>query len=253
MNIWQASTLGIIQGLTEFFPISSSAHLILLRPVLSLGEESLLFDVLLHGGTLFAVLIYLLPQYRKLIKDPLYILKVLLATIPAGVFGLLFEKTIEDSLRQKYLLIILLLIAVGVIFLFIKEKKGQPLESPGFKEALFIGLFQVFALFPGVSRSGATILAGLLVGLKREEAVLFSFFLSLTTIGGAFARGVLQLSPESFFASTPILAGFLTALLSGFLACFFFFKIVKNRGLRPFGFYRIAMGIFFLLWLAFRT
>jgi len=133
MNIWQASILGIIQGLTEFFPISSSAHLILLRPVFSLGEESLLFDVILHGGTLFAVLIYLFPQYRKVIKNPLYILKVLLATIPAGVFGLVFEKTIEESVRQKYLLITLLLIAVGIIFIFVREKRGRHLENPSFR------------------------------------------------------------------------------------------------------------------------
>ncbi|MCD6155659.1 MAG: undecaprenyl-diphosphate phosphatase [Candidatus Atribacteria bacterium] len=253
MNVWQASTLGIIQGLTEFFPISSSAHLILLRPVFSLGEESLLFDVILHGGTLFAVLIYLFPQYKKAIKNPLYILKVLLATIPAGAFGLIFEKTIEESIRQKYLLITLLLIAVGIIFILVREKRGKHLENPGFREALIIGLFQVFALFPGVSRSGATILAGLLVGLKREEAVIFSFFLSLTTIGGAFAKGVFQLSQGIFFNSPPLLAGFFSAFLTGLLACSLLFRIVQNRGLRPFGFYRIVVGILFLIWLAFRT
>ncbi len=253
MSVWQASTLGIIQGLTEFFPISSSAHLILLRPVFSLGEESLLFDVILHGGTLFAVLIYLFPQYKKVIKNPLYILKVLLATIPAGVFGLVFEKTIEESIRQRYLLITLLLIAVGIIFILVSEKRGRHLESPGFREALIIGLFQVFALFPGVSRSGATILAGLLVGLKREEAVIFSFFLSLTTIGGAFAKGVFQLPQGAFFNSPPLLAGFLSAFLSGLLACTLLFKIVQNRGLRPFGLYRIAVGILFFLWFALRT
>lgn len=253
MSVWQASILGIIQGLTEFFPISSSAHLILLRPVFSLGEASLLLDVILHGGTLFAVLIYLFPQYKKVIKNPLYILKVLLATIPAGVFGLVFEKTIEESIRQRYLLITLLLIAVGIIFILVSEKRGRHLESPGFREALIIGLFQVFALFPGVSRSGVTILAGLLVGLKREEAVIFSFFLSLTTIGGAFAKGVFQLPQGAFFNSPPLLAGFLSAFLSGLLACTLLFKIVQNRGLRPFGLYRIAVGILFFLWFALRT
>ncbi|HQE24693.1 MAG TPA: undecaprenyl-diphosphate phosphatase [Candidatus Atribacteria bacterium] len=244
----QAIILGLIQGLTEFFPVSSSAHLILLRPVFNLGEPSLWFDVLLHGGTWFAVLIYLLPYYSRAFRHPRIILNILLATIPAGLLGYLLEDIVENYLRNRFLEICLLLIILGLVFLMVKERGDKTLENMTGKAALFIGFAQALALFPGVSRSGITLLAGLLCGLQEKEAVLFSFFLSVTTIGGAFILGIRNLSVSGNLLSPELVSGFLASLGSGLLACFLLLKIVEKKGLKPFGYYRILFGGIMFIW-----
>jgi len=247
----QSIILGLIQGLTEFFPISSSAHLILLRPIFNLGEQSLWFDVLLHGGTWLAVLIYLIPYYSRAFRQPRIILNILLATIPAGLLGYLFEDIIENSLRNRFLEICLLLVILGVIFLVVKERGNKTLENMTGKEALLIGVAQALALFPGVSRSGITLLAGFLCGLQKKEAVLFSFFLSATTIGGAFILGIRNLSISGNFLSPELVSGFLASFGSGLLACFLLLRIVKEKGLKPFGYYRIIFGGTMFIWFLF--
>ena len=244
----EAIILGLIQGLTEFFPISSSAHLILLRPIFNLGEQSLWFDVLLHGGTWLAVLIYLIPYYSRAFRQPRIILNILLATIPAGLLGYLFEDIIENYLRSRFLEICLLLIILGVIFLLVKERGDKTLENMTGKEALLIGVAQALALFPGVSRSGITLLAGFLCGLQKKEAVLFSFFLSATTIGGAFILGIKNLNVSGNLLLPELVSGFLSSLISGLLACFLLLKIVKEKGLKPFGYYRIIFGGIMFIW-----
>lgn len=244
----QTIILGLIQGLTEFFPISSSAHLILLRPVFNLGEPSLWFDVLLHGGTWIAVLIYLLPYYSRAFRQPRIILNIILATIPAGLLGYLLEDIVENYLRNRFLEICLLLIILGLVFLVVKERGDKALENMTGKVALLIGLAQALALFPGVSRSGITLLAGLLCGLRNKEAVLFSFFLSATTIGGAFILGIRSLSVSGNLLSPELVSGFLASLGSGLLACFLLLKIVEEKGLKPFGYYRILFGGIMFIW-----
>ncbi|HSV32389.1 MAG TPA: undecaprenyl-diphosphate phosphatase [Atribacteraceae bacterium] len=251
MTLIESLGLGLIQGLTEFFPISSSAHLILLRPVFGFGEPNLWFDVFLHGGTWLAVLFYLIPHYRRLWEKPFLIVSILLATIPAGAFGLLFEEPVEQSLRTHYPVIITVLIGLGVVFLFVRQSGEKPLESLGPGGALFIGLAQALALLPGVSRSGITLLAALALGLQRKDAVLFSFFLSLTTIGGALAKGTLEMRAEGAVALAELLPGFLVSLGSGFFACLFLLRIVAGRSLWPFGLYRIIFGVGIMLFLLF--
>ena len=242
MNPVQSILLGLIQGLTEFLPVSSSAHLILLRPILGFGDPDLWFDVLLHGGTLFAVLLFMIPQYHRLWKKLSIIWYVILATIPAGIFGTLFEFSVENQVRNNYGLIAAILIAVGLIFFFIKERGSRYLEEMNWNSALLIGLSQALALIPGVSRSGITLITALLLGFRREDAVFFSFLLSITTIGGAFVKGLMEVKTVGQFSWITILPGFITAFVSGLIACFLLLKIVQNKELKPFGYYRIIFG-----------
>ncbi|MDK2897471.1 MAG: undecaprenyl-diphosphatase [Candidatus Atribacteria bacterium] len=250
MTIGQTAILGIIQGLTEFFPVSSSAHLLLLRPILSLGEANLWLDVILHGGTWLAVIIYLIPHYSRIINYPPILLKIIVATIPAGLSGLLLEEIIENQFREQWIYSVLLLIILGIVFIYAREKGDKSLESISWLEALFIGLAQSLALFPGVSRSGITLLVALSLGMKKKEAVLFSFFLSLTTIGGAFALGLLEIG-DSAYSWLEVGTGFVTSFVSGLFACVYLLKIVEKGGLKPFGYYRILFGIFVLGWMLF--
>ena len=129
MNPIHSIFLGLIQGLTEFLPISSSAHLILLRPIFSFGEPDLWFDVILHGGTLLAVLLFMIPHYHRLLKKPSLIGYVILATFPAGIFGILFESGVENQVRNQYELISIILLAVGIVFFLIKERGNRILED----------------------------------------------------------------------------------------------------------------------------
>ncbi len=245
---WKAIILGSIQGLTEFFPISSSAHLIFLHRFFFQEEAHLCFDVMLHGGTWLAVLLYLLPFYRRIRQTPAILWNVLVATLPAGLFGYLFEETVESYFRNQLALIALMLIFLGFLFLVERHNGLRKLESLHPWEALLVGCAQALALLPGVSRSGITLLALLAFGFKRNEAVLFSFFLSVTTIGGAFAKGLLHLATlHETLSITTVGSGFIAAFIVGLLACFFLLKIVGQKGLRPFGYYRIFVGIGVLL------
>lgn len=248
MNTTQSILLGLIQGLTEFLPVSSSAHLILLRPILGLGDPDLWFDVLLHGGTLFAVLLFMIPQYHRLWKKPSIIWYVILATIPAGIFGILFESDVENYVRNNYELISIVLITVGFIFFFIKERGSRYLEEMNWNSALLIGFSQALALIPGVSRSGITLIVALLLGFRREDAVFFSFLLSITTIGGALVKGLMEISSAGLFSWSTVLPGFITAFISGLIACFLLLRIVQNKELKPFGYYRIIFGVICLIY-----
>lgn len=251
MGIGESVILGLIQGLTEFFPISSSAHLLLFRALFPLGEASLPLDVMLHGGTWIAVLIVFLPFIRRVLKRPAVLGKVLLATIPAGIFGYLFEEEVEHVFRGNLPLVSGVLILVGCLFLLARERGSKTLETVTVWDALCIGLSQALALIPGVSRSGITLLAGIGVGLRRTEAVLFSFLLSLTTIGGAVALMLLRHTQEILFLKGT-LPGFVAALGSGVFSCAVLLRLVREKGLTPFGYYRIIVGTFFFLFLLLR-
>ncbi|WP_427365979.1 undecaprenyl-diphosphate phosphatase [Candidatus Caldatribacterium saccharofermentans] len=244
--------LGLIQGLTEFFPISSSAHLLLLRTLFPLGEAHLSLDVLLHTGTWLAVLLVFLPSTGRVLRRPSIVLKVLIATIPAGVFGYLLEDQVETVFRDNLFLVSAVLLGVGIIFLLVRHEGEKTLEAMNIRDAVIIGLFQALALIPGVSRSGITILGGIGVGLKRSEAVIFSFLLSLTTIGGATALVLLREASGGMVLFKSALPGFFAALGSGLLSCIVLLRLVREKGLAPFGYYRILLGAFFLLFLSLR-
>ena len=275
MHLLQAAVLGLIQGLTEFLPVSSSAHLILVRELLGWGlfentHWNTIFDLSVHAGTLAALLAYFWSDVSRLLSAFLASFRlgiagvperrlawiILAATIPAALAGVLGESAIEGSFRQAPMIVAALLILFGLV-LWAAERLGRKtrsLQRLGWFDGLLVGLVQALALAPGVSRSGITMTAGLARGLTREAAARFSFLLSLPIIAGAALYG-LHSAAQSTSAlpsgSAPIFAiGFLSAGISGYLCIRYFLSYLQKRALTPFIVYRIALGAFLIIWFA---
>jgi len=261
----QALFLGVLQGLTEFLPISSSAHLILIPWFFGWQNslvDSLTFDVALHAGTLVAILWYFWREWMDLIRgffrvfrrgrvddfQGKLILYILLATIPAGIVGVLLEKTVERSFRNPALIVWpLVVVSFLMIFAEYRNRSSRPLERLNFKDAMIVGFAQAIALLPGVSRSGITITTGLLRGYEREAATRFSFLLSTPAIAGA---AILQLRHLFSVEGTDWLIfglGFLSSALVGYLAIAFLMRYLRVHTLNVFAGYRLAFAALILL------
>ncbi len=274
LTIFQSATLGIVEGLTEFLPVSSSGHLILAREILHVNTESgLAFDAIIQLGTILAVFVVFREDVLRLIvtawrvvtghrrdakpEDRTLLAGIVLGTIPALVFGLLLEKTMDTVFRSAILVAISLV--AGSILMWFAEKskvlksqspKSQPptfdfrLSTPSIKQSWWIGCFQTLALVPGVSRSGATISGGLLLGLNREAAMRFSFLLALPVItGGGLLKLVSVLkhgAPD--FDLTTLSIGFVTSFVVGLFSIHWFLKFLKTHSLIPFVWYRLAVA-----------
>lgn len=265
MNIIQAIILGLIQGLTEFIPVSSSGHLVIAHHVLGVADSGLAFDVALHAGTLAALVGYFwkdLIVYAKSIfkKDNNTRLAYLLvlATIPAAVAGYLLEDKAQSQFRSVRLVAAAMLV-FGLVMLLADRyyksyKQHNKLQDISTKQALVMGLAQAVAIIPGVSRSGSTITAGLFGGLDRVAATRFSFLLGIPITAGAILKvfsegGVLQAAVEQ---QSVFLIGIVTALLSGLFAIKFMLGYLSKHGLGVFAYYRIGLGALILLILTFR-
>jgi len=263
---FQALLLGILQGLTEFLPISSSAHLILLPWFFQWNNlllDSLPFDVALHAGTLLAVLWYFWRDWLGLIGgffrilarrsardfQERLVLYIILATIPAGIVGFLLEKTVESTFRSPALIVLpLILVSFLMVYAERKARLSHPLEGMTLKDAMVIGVAQAMALLPGVSRSGITITAGLLQGYRREAATRFSFLLSTPAIGGATilqARHLLLAGPDDWFL---IGIGFVSSVLVGYLAIAFLMRYLRAHTLNLFVGYRLVLAALVIFW-----
>lgn len=258
-----AVLLGVVQGLTEFLPVSSSGHLLLGQYFLGLSQDrfGLPFDVALHLGTLVAVIAFfwrdllgmagafvrsLLPGRRNL-ADPQQRLAylILASTIPAALIGFFLESFFENTVRSPWV-VAFNLVVVGVLFILAEGvgSKTRSADKLRFVEAVGIGLAQAAALVPGVSRSGATITLGLFLGLRREEAARFSFLMSVPIIAGA---GFLQLTDavsQGMSRSEALIfgAGFVSSAVVGYLAIRFFLRYVIHHSLRAFAYYRFALA-----------
>jgi undecaprenyl-diphosphatase len=260
MTILQSLILGITQGLTEFIPVSSSGHLVLMHHALGVTDHGLAFDVALHAGTLIALilyfwkdlLVYLKALFKKSAHSRLAWLLVA-ATIPAALIGYLLESKAEDQFRSVRLVSLNLLIFGGIMLLaeyyYRRHQKHTSLDAIKSSQALSMGLAQAVAIVPGVSRSGSTITAGIFMGLDRVAATRFSFLLGIPITAGAVLKvftegGVLQQAQQqqSVFA-----IGIVTALLSGLFAIRFMLKFLANHSLNIFAYYRIALAVFVLL------
>lgn len=258
MSIFQAILLGILQGLGEFLPISSSAHLIVFPWLLGFNEHTLTFDVALHLGTLLAVLVYFWKDYLNMIiggitkpssQSGKLFWFIILATIPGAIFGYFFEGIIEDIFRKQYLLIAIVLALFGIILYFVDKnaKTSIPLEKINVFQALIIGLSQAFAIFPGISRSGITMTSGLILGLKKEAAAKFSFLLSAPIIFGA---GIFQLIKNINQVSSQFITfsiGFLVSAVVGFLAIHFLLSLIKKIGFKIFAYYRFLLAVVIII------
>ena len=270
----QAAILGIVQGLTEFLPISSSAHLILVPWIfgwhLFAGNVDLnkTFDVALHLGTFLAVLVFMYRDvgrilaaffgsiWRRRIRSPEEKLAwlLLISTIPAGIVGVAFESFIETRLGQPLIMAVLLILFGALMWgVDSRAKLTRGLGSLRWPHALFVGVAQALALAPGVSRSGVTLTALRGFGLKREEAVRYAFLLSIPVVGGAAVYKALQLASQGGLPSgtgLPFLIGILTSAVSGFGAVWFLIRFLRRHSLRGFVWYRFAVGVAILIVIA---
>lgn len=262
MDILQAIILGLVQGLTEFIPVSSSAHLVLVPRILGWQEQSVAFDLVLHGATLLALIIY----FRKRLLGILFnlfsssqeekksarklLLLMIIASIPAAIATFLIEDLVDSVLKDSAVIVVtLILVGVALIFSDRIFKNNQvTIERLSLKSAVFIGLFQSLALIRGVSRSGITIIGGGVNGLTREAAAEFAFLIGIPIIAGGFAFQLLDSlkhpAPEPL---TALIAGFIAATLSGLFAINFLINYLKTKGLAVFGVYRIILALIFLL------
>lgn len=269
MDILQAIIIGLVQGLTEFLPVSSSAHLIFAQHILGVGDVGLAFDVLLHLGTLVAVVTYFYNDIINMIKgflmslmdlkegkfipelkkDPYKKLAwlTILATIPVGVVGVLFNDAVEAMFTGLTVPAFLLLVTGCLLYISQRMNSGRiDVRKVGLKEALFMGCAQACALLPGLSRSGTTIAAGLFAGLDKEFAAKFSFILSVPAILGAAVFQLKDLSGGSVELGACI-AGFIVAVISGYLAISFLLKIIREKSLDVFAYYCWIVGIVVLV------
>ncbi|MDO6489430.1 undecaprenyl-diphosphate phosphatase [Colwellia sp. 6_MG-2023] len=273
MTTLEIIILALLQGLTEFLPISSSAHLILPSQILGWQDQGLAFDVAVHVGTLLAVMLYFRKELGTMSVAWLSTFNIgpakndtdshikfegrlawwiIFATVPAGLFGLLGKDLIEEHLRSA-LIIALTTILFGFLLGFADVKAGnrkvhKPLEKLGIKGAMLIGVAQAIALIPGTSRSGITMTIGLMLGLSRDNAARFSFLLSIPAIAmaGSYLTLKLVLSTEAVDWQAIALGSFL-AFISAY-ACIHYFLILLNKlGMMPFVIYRLILG-FGLLW-----
>jgi undecaprenyl-diphosphatase len=253
MNEIQAIILGIIQGLTEFLPISSTGHLYLGRHLFGLDEAGLFLDTMLHIGTLFAVLAVYGDDVIEMIKKPFSRLTGLLVvgTIPAVVVGLLFEDFFEEISQTGVTVGYEFLITGAVLWMADrwKDKGSKPLECISYGDALFIGCFQAAAIMPALSRSGLTIAASFFCKMNREAAARFSFLLSLPAIGGGvLLQGTKLFSGESreVIGLTPLLLGALFSAIFGYLAVRWMIGLLKRGSLRWFAIYVWILGVFII-------
>jgi len=255
----QAIILGIVEGLTEFIPVSSTGHLILFGDLLQFhGSKAQTFEIFIQLGAILAVLFLYPKRFTSLLnfrnKDGFSgregIFKLFLACLPAFVLGFLFYQYIRDYLFTS-LTVALALLAGGILMILIEKRSSTPsvlqLEDISYKKCLGIGLFQCLALWPGMSRSASTIIGGLVLGLERRIAAEFSFLVAVPVMSAAVlydlwkSRAFLELSDLGIFA-----VGFLVSFVVAILAIKFFISILKKYTLAPFGWYRILVGLFVL-------
>ena len=251
--------LGLVQGLTEFLPISSSAHLLFPSLIFGSNDLGLYFDISVHAGTLAAVIYYFKNEIFLMSKSIFLtdnsnensnlLLYLVIATIPIVILGFLFKDFISQRIFSIESIAISNLVFASILLLaFLKNKGKKTLINITLLSALFIGLFQCFALIPGASRSGTAITAGLLIGLSLKDASKFAFLLAIPTILGALTLLVLDLNNETVTLDLLNLSiGFLTSMIFAFLTIKIFLKVVEKIGMIPFVAYRVLLGIFLLI------
>lgn len=246
MFFLQSLVLGIVQGLTEFIPVSSSGHLVLVPILFDWTYQSLVFDTILHLGTAAALIIYFWKDLLSAIKNT-YLLKLLIVgSIPAGLLGLLLEDLFEFYFRSE--LWVALFLLLGSILMFVAEKasKAKNTLEINTRTAFLVGVFQALALFPGFSRSGSTISGSMLLGMSREQAARFSFLLSIPIVLVASFFKVIDSYTQLKF-DINLLIGFFSSFFVGLLAISFLLKFLKSNRLYVFIAYRLILFAIIIL------
>ncbi|MEN8120959.1 MAG: undecaprenyl-diphosphate phosphatase [Bacteroidota bacterium] len=262
MNWIEALILGIIQGLTEFLPVSSSGHLELGKVILGVeATKSLSFSIVVHGATVLSTIVVFRKEILELIQgffrfqmneETHYIFKIAVSMIPVGIVGVFFKDYVESLFTGNILLVGSMLIVTAALLAFTYYAKPRD-KKISYKDAFIIGIAQAIAVIPGISRSGSTISTGLLLGNNKERTARFSFLMVLIPIIGANFKDILDgnLSDTSGVGSLPLIVGFVAAFISGLLACTWMINIVKRGKLIYFAIYCLIIGLLAISWALF--
>lgn len=252
--------LGIIQGLTEFLPVSSSGHLEIVKGIFKTdyeAKESLVMTVVLHFATALSTLFIFKNDILKILKgvftkkineEKIFALKIIISMIPAVIIGLFFEEIIEQFFNGQLILVGFMLILTGFL-LFLADKAKQTLNEISYLNSLIIGIAQAIAILPGISRSGATIATSVILGIDKSSSAKFSFLMVVPLIFGKVLKDLLtdDILSESI-AVGPLIIGFIGAFLTGLFACKWMIKLVKASQLKYFSFYCFFIALITILW-----
>jgi len=254
-DIIRSIVLGIIQGLTEFLPVSSSGHLEIAKYILgedAIGEESMMMTVVLHFATALSTIVIFRKFIWDIIKSALtkegkysrsFVINIIISMIPAALVGVFMEDFLESLFNKNLLLVCTMLILTGLL-LFVADRAKNTNKTVGPLQAIMIGISQAIAILPGISRSGATISTSVLLGIDREEAARFSFLMVVPLIFGKMAKDLLDDSFTTAAADVTALgAGFIAAFLTGLVACTWMIALVKKSNLRYFSYYCFAVAL----------
>ena len=266
MKIVEVIILGIVQGIAEFLPISSSAHLIIFRDVFGIGsfitgDAELSFDIALHFGTFLAILVFFFKDFWKMLikgftkgtkdQNGKMLWMVAVATIPAAIFGVLFEETISELIRTNFVLIAICLAVMGIIIKYCDKLSSEErgLSDMSFRDAIIIGCAQVLALIPGFSRSGTTISMARVLKINRSDAAKFSFYLSAPVVLGAVMIKVLKGEMISLVTYDPatFIIGILISFIAGMLCIKFLLAYIKKHDYNIFMWYRLILALIVLI------
>lgn len=254
MDIINAIILGIIQGLTEFLPVSSSGHLEIFKALLGeekLADESLLMTVVLHSATAFSTIIIFRQEIIKIVKGLFrfkqnesfwFSIKIIISMIPAAIIGFFFKSEVDLLFNGNLTIVGSMLILTGIL-LFLADTAKVSEKKINLRSAFLIGLSQAIAIIPGISRSGATISIAVILGVDKENAAKFSFLMVVPLIFGAQAKELMttrNIPDESLY---PLIIGFFFAFITGIIACKWMIRLVKNSQLKYFSYYCFCIGL----------
>ena len=256
MSILESIILGVIQGLTEFLPISSSGHIEIGKVFLNIDlndEKSLFLTLILHLATAFSTIIVYRKKVYKIFSDLLKFeknpgftlsIKIIISMIPAVIIALFYEKEISKLFNQNMILVGIML-SITSLFLFLSDRNFNNKSDITFKNSILIGIIQAIAILPGISRSGSTISCSVLLGVKRIKAAEFSFLMVLPLIFGSILKSLFEI--ENYTSNvkiTPLITGFISAFITGIFACRWMIILVRKSKLKYFGFYCLVLGFF---------
>jgi len=259
MDTLQAILLGIVQGITEFLPVSSSGHLQIAKALLGVElEENLMFDVTLHAATVLSTIVVLWSEVWRLLKglfsrrftpEQAYVLKIVVSMIPIGIVGCCFKDRIDAMLNAPWILALVgaMLLLTAALLAFAYYARPREKENISYRDAFIIGIAQALAAMPGLSRSGSTIATGLLLGNKKAAVAQFSFLMVLVPILGETLLEIVSGELTTGVGSMQLAAGFLAAFLTGCAACKFMIEMVKRGKLIWFALYCAAAGLIALI------